>query len=278
MRVLDNAIKVVLARNGRLGRAGLRRTEGVEHREITLTELADRNRVRKKGLRSLVESGGIPIAAKGRFCFFNATQVAAIETLLAGLVSEQEAASMLGCSAWTVWGLVQNGRLRGYEKLASGRAHRMSIPRADVEALKIVGRVPVMGESHSVYSLRTFYVRENVPPYEIVERVLTGALKVAAIDPTRQGIHAWRFHILDLAKPARRRPRWKQPPPNGMTKAEAGALTSFHPRTISYLAKLGVLGPFAKDTQWLDRKSVEIFSRDLCKGLALSQGVRLRRL
>ncbi len=176
------------------------------------------------------------------------------------LITEKEAAAMLGCSRWTVWGLIQNRRLRGFSRIARRHAVRWHIPRTDVEELiGVLNKLPVTGESHAVYSLRTFYAREAVAPYEIVERLLKGTLQIATIDPTRHGMYSWRFHVLDMAKPARRLPRWKKPPVEYMTHVEACALTSFHPRSISHLAKVGVLEVPPENEMWLTRASVDAF-------------------
>ncbi|MBB3967368.1 helix-turn-helix domain-containing protein [Rhizobium metallidurans] len=277
MPLLDAAIKVVLARTGRLGRGSLQQLDGIRHREITLTELADRYQLHKKGMRAVLTEIGVPVAAKGRFSYFDEAKVAAVDHFMKTLITEKEASAMLGCSRWTVWGLIQNKRIRGFSRIARRHAVRWFIPLADVEELmSVLKNLPVTGESHAVYSLSTFYAREAVPPYEIVERVLKGTLQIAAIDPTRRGMYSWRFHVLDMAKPARRMPRWKKPPVEYMTHVEACALTSFHPRTISHLAKAGVLEVPPESAAWLTRASVAAFHSQYVKAWLHREDLNIR--
>lgn len=260
MRSLDSGMKVVLARNGRLGRRATSNVEGLRHREMTLSELASRHGLHKKGMRAVLESIGVPVSAKGRISHFDEEKVAAVDTFVSDLVTEKVAAQLLGCSRQTVWGLINFGRIRGYSRIARRNAVRILIPRKDVTSLlATMDALPVSGETHSVYSLSTFFQREKTTPQEIVERVLRGDLMIAMIDRSRCGIAGWRFHIAELAKPARRLPRWKKPAPGSMTRTEASVMTSFHPRTIRLLVRQGAIRVSRQDSEWLDRESVEIF-------------------
>ncbi|ANL23046.1 MULTISPECIES: helix-turn-helix domain-containing protein [Rhizobium] len=266
MRPVNTAMKIAFARNGRIGRAAVHGIDGVEHREILLTELAARHNLHKKGMRAVLESIGVPVSAKGRVSHFDDETVAVVDAFVGDLISEKEAARLLGCSRTVVWGLVRFGRLRGYSRIARRNAVRILIPRSDVMALlQKMDDLPVTGETHSVYTLSTFHQREKMPPQEIVERVLRGDIVISTIDRSKRGISGWRFHVAELARRARRRPRWKKPPEGKMTRTEASVLTSLHPRTIRFLVRQGAIRNSRENPEWLERDSVETFHATFVK-------------
>lgn len=279
MRLLNTAIKVVLARTGRLGRGGAHDTKGLVHREITLTELADRHQLHKKGMRAVLDAIGIPVSKKGHLSFFDVPRVAQVDAFMAGLVPDNEAAKLLGCKKWVLGGLVRNGRLRGFSRIARRFSVVLFIPREDIERLlRAFNNLPVSGESHAVYTLRTFCNKERVTAYDVVERLFHGTLQIAAVDPTRHGMDSWRFHVLDMAKPQRRGDRWKKLPAECMSHTEAAMLTSIDPSTISHLAKEGGFDVSPQDATWLMRASVEDFHRQYTKAWLHRDelGVRIR--
>ncbi|WP_168270463.1 TniQ family protein [Rhizobium leguminosarum] len=266
VRLLNTAIKVVLARTGRLGRGSLQHNEGILHREITLTELAERHRLHKKGMRAVLDAIGIPVSEKGSISFFDESKVAEVDKFMGGLLTDKEAADLLGCKRWVLGGLIRHGRLRGFSRIARRLAVVLYIPREDVEKLLAAfNSLPVSGESHAVYTLRTFCNKEGITGYDVVERLFKGTLQIAAIDPTRHGMDSWRFYMRDMAKPARRLPRWKKPLQECMTHTEACTLTSINPLTISHLAKVGVFDVSPDNATWLMRTSVEDFHRQYAK-------------
>ncbi len=260
MKPVDDAMKVVFARHGRIGRSSVKGMDGIKHREIVLAELAARYGLHKKGMRQILESIGVPVSKKGHISHFDSDKVSTVDAFVADLISERQAATTLGCKRQVVWGLVKYGRIRGYSRITRRNAVRILIPNRDVlDLLKQMETLPLSGETHSVYKLETFFQRERTTPHDVVERVMKGSLVLANIDRSQRGIAGWRFHVSELAHTARRRPRWKQPPPGSMTRTEAAVLTSFHPRTIRFLVRQGAIRISRDDPDWLDRASVEDF-------------------